>query len=82
MPEEKPKYKRPRTDAQRAGEARYKAKAEVAYSLRLNRNTDGDIIDRLERLKQSGDSVQGFIKGCIRYEMMNEEVYLIPDKRQ
>lgn len=69
MPENKPKYKRPRTDAQRAGEARYKAKAEKAYSLRFNRNTDADIIERLERETANGGSIQGYIKRCIRYEM-------------
>lgn len=66
--EAKPKYKRPRTEAQRAGEKRYKAKAEVAYSLRLNRNTDADIIKRIEMAVSQGESVQGYIKSAIRFE--------------
>ena len=65
----KPKYKRPRTEAQRAGEARYKAKAEKAYSLRLNRNTDADIIQFLEWANRNGYSTQGMIKSCIRDSM-------------
>ena len=43
----KPKYKRPRTQAQRDGEARYKAKTEKKFTINLNRNTDADIIDDL-----------------------------------
>ena len=67
MPNEKPKYKRPRTQAQREGEARYKVENIRVISLNLNRNTDADIIDFLEERKRVGDSVQGTIKSFIRY---------------
>ena len=69
MQEEKPKYKRPRTEAQRAGEARYKAKMTKNITLTLNRATDADIIAYLERCKLEGESVQGVIKSSLRYAM-------------
>ena len=66
MPEEKPKYKRPRTEAQRAGEARYKAENLKRFTLSLNRNTDADIIHIIEIMPNK----QAFFKNCIREWMM------------
>ena len=65
MPE---KYKRPRTEAQRNGEARYKAKAVKNITLSLNRNTDADILAKLE----SVDGVQAYIRSCIRADLGRE----------
>jgi hypothetical protein len=61
------KNKRPRTDAQRESEIRYKEKNTIFYGVRLNRNTDADIIEFLESRRAQGLSIQGYIKDCIRY---------------
>ena len=63
----KPKYKRPVTDAQRAAVKKYDAANTRFVGLKLNRNTDADIIRYLEFRAQCGDSIQGTIKECIRY---------------
>lgn len=44
---------------------RYAAKAIRRYALNLNRNTDADILEHLEKL----DNVQGYIKALIRSDL-------------
>lgn len=44
---------------------KYDARTARYYSLKLNRNTDADIIDKLE----SVDSIQGYIKRLIRQDI-------------
>lgn len=61
MPDEV-KAKRPRTDAQRAGEARYKKAHLKRFTIALNDRTDTDIIEALDR----ADNKQAFVKFCIR----------------
>lgn len=53
------------TDAQRKAQARYDRANTKQVLLKLNRNTDGDI---LERLQQVGN-VQGYIKALIRRDI-------------
>jgi len=53
------------TDAQRKAQARYDRANTKQVLLKLNRNTDGDI---LERLQQVGN-VQGYIKSLIRRDI-------------
>lgn len=47
---------------------RYAAKAIRRYALNLNRNTDADILEHLEKL----DNVQGYIKALIRSDMEHQ----------
>lgn len=49
-------------------QARYDAKATRRYGLKLNLNTDADIIAHLEKQP----SMQGYIKDLIRKDMKNE----------
>ena len=72
MTEEKPKYKRTRTPAQANAESKYRAKSVKTIALHLNRNTDADIISRLDYAARCGDSVPQYIRSCIRYEMAHE----------
>ena len=65
MPDEV-KAKRPRTDAQRAGEARYKKAHVRNITLSLNDRTDADIIRVLDGMERK----QAFIKFCIREWIM------------
>ena len=53
------------TDAAKAAKAKYDAKTAKYYSLKLNRNTDQDIISKLEQQ----ESVQGYLKKLIRNDM-------------
>jgi len=53
------------SEAAKAAKARYDAKTAKYISLKLNQNTDADIIQHLE--KQS--NVQGFLKNLIRQSM-------------
>lgn len=53
------------TEAAKAAKARYDAKTARYVSLKLNRNTDSDIIDHLE----AQESIQAYIKALIREDM-------------
>ena len=53
------------SEAKKAANARYDAKTAKYYSLKLNTNTDREIIDHLE----SQDNVQAYIKSLIRKDM-------------
>ena len=53
------------TEAARAAKTRYDAKTARYFSLKLNRNTDGELIDHLEQQ----ESVQAYIKRLIREDM-------------
>jgi len=66
MPDTK---KRPRTQAQIAAEKRYAAAKRRDFRLALFRSTDTDIINKLEAIQASGESVQAYIKSCIRNDM-------------
>ena len=57
------------SEAKKAAKARYDAKTAKFYSLKLNVNTDGDIIDYL----QKQESTQGTIKALIRAEISREQ---------
>lgn len=54
------------TQAQRDATARYDAKNTVVKTLKLNKNTDADILEKLE----SVDNVQGYLKELIRRDIM------------
>lgn len=47
-------------------QSRYDKANRVAYSLRLNKKTDADVIVRLEKAKDAPDGMQGYIKRLIR----------------
>lgn len=53
------------TEAAKAAKARYDAKTAKYYSLKLNTNTDSELIQWLEQQP----SVQGYIKELIRQDM-------------
>ena len=53
------------TEAAKAAKARYDSKTARYFSLKLNLNTDRDIIDRLDK----EESVQGYLKRLIREDM-------------
>lgn len=55
------------SEAKKAAKARYDAKTAKYISLKLNVNTDADLIDLLQRQ----ENVQGFIKDLIRKELKN-----------
>lgn len=57
------------TDAAKAAKARYDAKTARYISMKLNTNTDKDIIQRLEKEK----SVQAYLKKLIREDMKRTE---------
>lgn len=47
---------------------RYAAKAIRRFNINVNRNTDADILEHLEKL----DNVQGYIKALIRADMEHQ----------
>ena len=53
------------SEAKKASKAKYDAKTARYFSLKLNRNTDKDIIERLEK----EPSIQGYLKRLIREDM-------------
>ena len=53
------------TDAKRRAIQKYDAKNTKQIHLKLNLNTDADILEQLERV----DNVQGYIKDLIRKDM-------------
>lgn len=53
------------TEAAKAAKARYDAKTARYFSLKLNRNTDLDIIQHLE----AKESIQAYLKNLIREDM-------------
>ena len=55
------------SEAKKAAKARYDAKTAKYISLKLNVNTDADLIELLQRQ----GNVQGFIKDLIRKELKN-----------
>ena len=55
------------SEAKKAAKARYDAKTAKYISLKLNVNTDADLIELL----QHQENVQGFIKDLIRKELKN-----------
>lgn len=57
--------KRKSTDAQLRATAKYQAKNTKIYPIRLNFNTDQDVIDRLSEVP----SVAGYIKQLIREDI-------------
>ena len=50
-------------------QTRYDKANRIAYSLRLNKKTDAEIIKRLEEVKASPDGMQGYIKRLIREDI-------------
>ena len=57
------------TDAQKKAAAKYDKENTKAVKLKLNKNTDADILEYLETL----DNVQGHIKMLIRCEMWKQK---------
>lgn len=53
------------SEAQMRANAKYDAKATMQIKMKLNKNTDADIIQKLE----SVDNKQGYIKALIRADM-------------
>lgn len=56
------------TEANKAAKARYDAKTAKYISMKLNKNTDADIIQLLESIKAT-EGVQGYLKRLIREDM-------------
>lgn len=56
------------TEAAKAAKAKYDAKTAQYFSLKLNRNTDKDIIDQLEAVKET-EKIQTYLKRLIREDM-------------
>lgn len=50
-------------------QTRYDKANRIAYSLRLNKRTDPDIIKRLEEVKATPEGMQGYIKRLIREDI-------------
>lgn len=48
-----------------ASQARYIAKTRRRYVLNLNKNTDGELLEHLEKM----DNVQGYLKELIKADM-------------
>lgn len=62
------------SDAMARARAKYDTANTVRYSLKFNRNTDADIIDRLESLPPAEGGrggVQAYIKQLIREDVRN-----------
>ena len=57
------------TEASKAAKARYDAKTAKYISLKLNKNTDADIIDHL----QTQENIQGYLKRLIREDIAKQE---------
>ena len=57
------------TEAQKAAQARYDAKTARYVSMKLNANTDKDIINRI----YSEANVQGYLKRLIREDIAREQ---------
>ena len=55
------------SEAKKAAQARYDAKTAKRFCLKLNVNTDADLIDILERQQ----NVQGYLKSLIRKDLKN-----------
>lgn len=53
-------------------QSRYDKANRVAYSLRLNKKTDADIIARLEEVKVTEGGMQGYIKRLIRQDIAKD----------
>ena len=53
------------TEAQKRAREKYEAKATVQIKMKLNRNTDADILAKLD----SVDNKQGYIKELIRADL-------------
>lgn len=53
------------TEAQKRARKKYEAKTKVQVLLKLNRNTDKDILTKLERVSNK----QGYIKELIRADL-------------
>lgn len=53
-----------------APQARYNEKTRRRYVLNLNKNTDGDILEHLEKLP----NVQGYLKELIRKELIRADM--------
>lgn len=50
-------------------QSRYDKANRIAYSLRLNKKTDSDVIKRLEEVKATLEGMQGYIKRLIREDI-------------
>lgn len=57
------------TEAQRRAAAKYDAKSTRQYHLKLNLNTDADVIKALE----AQPSAQGYIKALIRADIQTQK---------
>lgn len=73
------------TEAQNRAKAKYNKARTKTYCLRLNLNTDQDIINRLESPVYIGGSKNGYIKQLIRNDIQRdnypeERRYAIPKK--
>ena len=58
------------TQAQLKAKNKYNKANTVTYCLRLNKNTDKDIIERLESPVDIGGSKTGYIKELIRMDIL------------
>lgn len=56
------------TEAAKAAKARYDSKTARYFSLKLNRNTDKELIEHLERQ----ESIQAYIKKLIQEDMKKD----------
>lgn len=53
------------TEAKRKASAKYDKNNTKIFAIKLNKNTDADLI----RLLESQDNIQGYIKECLRRDL-------------
>ena len=53
------------TEAKRKASAKYDKNNTKIFAIKLNKNTDADLINLLE----SQDNIQGYIKECLRRDL-------------
>lgn len=63
------------TAAQIKAKDRYNKANTITYCIRLNKNTDKDIIERLESPVDIGGSKTGYIKELIRLDILRDNQF-------
>ena len=60
---------KPLSEARKRANAKYQANNTVQFSLKMNKRTDADIIEKFNHEKQSGDGLQGYVKKLVRDDL-------------
>lgn len=61
------------TEAQRRAYAKFAAEHIIQVSIKLNKNTDSDIIERLNQAMSTDEGKQGYIKRLIKQDIKEEK---------